>query len=271
MSIAATTHPDSDGQPGDRHCIADTRCHNYDHQARHPALLAAGRTTLCPDCLRVAERDVRQLPSDYAALEQWLPRPLSEWSDGQPKRARGELPLPLREYVLVLQRHIWWVTTAWEPVVRELDRLSDEVRRGVREGWAVQRAVTVIAPRLHQLAEVGPVDMADYPPIDDTISAPFVWGPDQRRPIAAVSPTGADGIHHLTRLHRLASAMTGLTERIRRLPGFCHACKEDEVLRQKHPLKFKHDPPVWCDNCGASQPYEDYERMMKLVVWQGAL
>lgn len=262
------TPPTSTGS-AERLCVAAERCQEYDKAKKRAALLGPGAAPLCPDCLRHAERDVRALPSDYVALEQLLPPSLGEWSDGQPKRGRGELPLPLREYVLVLQRHIWWVVTAWEPVVRELDRLSDEVRVGVREGWAIQRAVEVIAPRLEKLACVGQVDMADYPNPDDKLAGPVVWGPG-RSSIAHTAPNGTDGILHMVRLHSLARTMTGLTSPVRRLPGFCHQCKEDDVLRQHQPRQRSDDPPVWCEECGAWQPYDEYERMMKLVVWHGA-
>lgn len=254
----------------ERLCAAGDRCKGYDHVRKHAAVLGPGEPALCPDCLLTAERDVRNLPSDYAHLEQWLPKPLGEWSDGQPRMGRGELPLPLREYVLVLQRHIWWVLTAWEPVAREQGRLSDQVTVGVREGWAVQRAAYIIAPRLRMLATAGPTDMGDYPALDDSMESAVVWGPDRRYPLGHVAPTGADGVLHMVRLHYLANSMTGLTERIRHLPGFCYQCKEDDVLRQKHPKQFKHDPPVWCDQCGAWQPYDEYERMMKIVIWQVA-
>jgi hypothetical protein len=264
----------------ERLCQAGVRCRNFDHPRKRAALLDLNSPPLCPDCLRVAERDVRNLPADYVALEQLIPPSLGEWSDGQPKRGRGELPLPLREYVLVLQRHIWWVATSWEPVVRDMDRLSAEVRIGVREGWAVRRAVDVIAPRLDRLARLGPCDMADYPALDDSMESAVVWGPDRQHPdqqtaaqrhhaIDHTAPTGADGILHLTRLHSLANAMTGLTERVRRLPGTCHEC-DGEDLRQRHPRQFKDDPPVWCHDCGAWRPYDEYERMMRLLVWQGA-
>lgn len=266
-------------ESAERTCAAGERCKGFDHAKKRPALLDATSPALCPDCIRAAERDVRNLPADYVALEQLIPPSLGEWSDGQPKRGRGELPLPLREYVLVLQRNIWWVLTAWEPVARDMDRLSDEARIGVREGWAVQRAVQVIAPRLDRLAKLGPQDMADYPALDDTVESAVVWGPDRQYPsqqspdrrhlaIGHTAPTGADGILHLVRLHSLASAMTGLTERVRRLPGSCHECKEDDVLRQHHPRQFKHDPPVWCKECGAWRPYDEYERLMRLIVWQ---
>lgn len=252
----------------DRCCIAGARCCEYDRARQRAALLADPDCPLCPDCLRVAERDVRQLPYDYVDLEQLVPPSLGEWSDGQPKRGKGELPLPLRELVLVLQRHIWWVLTAWEPVVRELDHLSDEVRTGVREGWAVQRAAQMIAPRVHKLARVGPTDMADYPDFNDQIARALVWDPRLRRTIDHTTPAGADGVLHLMRLHSQARAMTGLTKRVRRLPGSCHECLQDDVLRQHEPSRAGDDPPVWCDDCGAWRPYEDYERLMRLVVWQ---
>jgi hypothetical protein len=255
-----------------RRCAAGDRCAEYDLAKRRATPLADPSVPLCPDCLRVAERDVRALPGDYAALEQWLPKPLSQWSDGQPgKRDRGEHPLPLREFVLVLQRTIWQTATAWEPVVRELDRLSDEVTAGVREGWAVQRACEVVAPRLSRLARVGPTDMADYPDPDNQLSGMVLWGPERhgvRTATELCSPTGAEGILHLRRLHWLARSVTGMSERVRKLPGFCPTCKEDDVLRQRHPRQHKHDPPVWCDDCGAWMPYDEYERLMKLIIWR---
>jgi hypothetical protein len=256
-----------------RRCAAGDRCAEYDLAKRRATLLADPSVPLCPDCLRVAEREVRALPGDYAALEQWLPKPLSQWSDGQPgKRDRGEHPLPLREFVLVLQRTIWQTATAWEPVVRELDRLSDEVTAGVREGRAVQTACTVIAPRLGRLARVGQTDMAEYPwaGADDDLPRMVLHGPE-RHGVATTtevcSPTGAGGIAHLRRLHYLARSVVGLTSPVRKLPGACHGCLRDGTLRQHQPRQRGDDPRVWCDQCDAWRPYDEYERSMRLVIW----
>lgn len=262
--------PDSTPPGADRRCQAGPRCVEYDRARQVAPLLHPDSPPLCPDCLRVAERDVRALPADYVALEQLVPPSISQWSDGAPIRSSpGELPLPVRQYILVLQRTMWWVATAWEPVVRELDQLTPERRKGVREGWALQQAVTVIAPRLPQLARVGPVDMADYPPIDETVTSAIVWGPDRTRYITHTTPTGVDGILHMRRLHSLAIAATGLTRRIRRVPGSCHECLRDGTLRQNEPAHHRDDPPVWCDVCGAWRPYDEYERLIRLLVWQG--
>lgn len=127
---------------------------------------------LCFHCLEGAERDVRALVLDYRDLEQQLPPSLGVWGDGMPRGSSGH-PLPLNEHALNLQHDIWYLTDAWDAVVRDVARLSDKPPR-TRAGWAVQQSVTVLAPRLDVLAKATGT-MWDYPGATDRCSEVPGW------------------------------------------------------------------------------------------------
>jgi hypothetical protein len=231
----------------ERTCLAGRRCRGFDHQRKHAALLADPRTPLCPDCLMVAERDVRALVFDYVDLEQHLAPSLGEWSDGQPSH-RGEPPAPMRTAVEALQREIWHATTAWARELRARSRLSEPPVRGVRDGWAVQRAVEVLAPRLELLARVEPTVV--FPTgVED--------GPQEVPGWAAVL--------QLSWLHQRARSMLGRTRRTTQVPGRCSGCGHDELFRDEP--RYSGDPcPVYCGRCNTRWTYDQYERYVGLIV-----
>lgn len=172
--------PDGEGRGG---CRAWT--------GREPAE-CDGRALLCRWCLEVAERDVRALTLDYRDLEQLLPPALGVWDDGMPRGQSS--PLPLRESILDLQTAIWWLVDAWDDVVRDAHRLSDKPAR-VRQGWAVQQCVAILAPRLHLLAEIEPVTMWTYCGHPGALDVP-----------------GWQGVLDLAQMHHRARAALRLTE-----------------------------------------------------------
>src|SRR5882672_1912207 len=96
-------------------CAAEAHCRARDEHG-HPA--ETDGPPLCFWCLEAAERDVRALVLDYRDLEQQLPPSLGVWGDGMP-HASGGHRLPLNEHALNLQHEIWWMTDAWDAVVRE--------------------------------------------------------------------------------------------------------------------------------------------------------
>jgi hypothetical protein len=198
----------------DDRCQAGDRCRMRDAQTG----LAYPQHPLCQWELEAAERDTRALVLDYRDLEQQLPPSLGSWSDGQ--RRGKSTPLPIRGHVLDLQIEIHWVTSVWADVLRDRERLSD-LPGNVRDGWAVQRAVTVLAPRLHLLAEVPPTAMWDYPtstPGDRCTEVP-----------------GWQGVLDLMSLHQRARSALGLTNALPNVAWgvLCRGCDRVSTLVQE--------------------------------------
>lgn len=169
-------------------CMAGPHCKARDEHGQP----ADDTLPLCTWCLEAAERDVRALVLDYRDLEQLLPPSLGQRGDGMPRARGDERPLPFSEHVFDLQHEIWFVTDAWDAVVRDFDRLSEKPPR-VRAGWSVQQSVSILAPRLDRLTQTSGT-MWDYPGSTDRCSEIPGW----------------QGVLDLARLHHRARAALGL-------------------------------------------------------------
>lgn len=261
-------------------CAAGEQCRAYDWAAEVPE--EAGPHALGEACLRAAEHAARALPADWRDLEQMIPKALSVWGDGQPRGGGAAPPIPLNDGVEALQRAIWWVTTAWEEVARDMHRLADAPRRRpgprvrrfvagadgavrvvqvdgrvehpsalarpMRPGPVdVVRAVRILAPRLGSLSDLPGQALHDYPLT--------VEGDGEER-------AGWQGVMDLIALHQRATAVLSLTAPIRRLPGWCGACGAQDTLRQDQPRHLGDEQPVQCGNCAALTTYDDYRAQM---------
>lgn len=235
-------------------CVAAERCRGYDRRERLAAELD-GTLPLCEACLFAGERAVPALVLDYRDLEQLLPPALGVWGDGQPQGS-GELRVPMRLAFEELQAEIHWVLTAWEQVVRERDKLSDSVTRGVRAGWAVQSAAKILQPRVGLLSGIGPVEMAGYPNLDQDES--YRW-----MGIEHAELPGWRGVLDFDRLHSRARHMLGLTaaapEPIDGVPCKNVECDEKDLYRE-----LDRDG-VFCGSCGKRYGQREYEDWVKLV------
>lgn len=232
-------------------CAAQDRCRNWDRITQQAG--DADRHALCDPCLHAAAFAVQALPRDWYALEQLLPPGARAW-DGV--RAHDGHPAPLNLAAEALQRDIWWITTAWEDVARDLHHLSPSLRG--REGPAVLRACTILGVRLGALSDVDPVPMHDYPYAD----------PDQATTLYAghtfATIPGAQGVLDLIRLHQRSAAMLGLTSPVRHLPGVCPGCGGED-LRQNQP-RFRGDEQfVYCASCDCVRSYDEYARNTGLM------
>lgn len=296
---------------GTRRCAAGDTCRDYDPTTGPPddhgqpqGAAAQARHGLCDGCLDRAEHAIRLLPHDWRDLEQQLPPALGVWGEGG--RADGrEAPVPLQLQVEALQAAIWRVSTTWEEVIRDVARLSDVDRHRpprMRRVWVatvdtilgtvqghhgihpsaalrelrpgpvdVVRAVRVLVPRLGVLADVGPVELVDYPlealvgPLYRPGREPHVRWDCVRRYRGATYATvpGWQGVLDLAALHRRATAVLGLTSPVKRLPGVC-ACGREE-LRQEAPQYLGHEPEVYCGaGCGAWWPYDEWRRQAQM-------
>jgi hypothetical protein len=226
-------------------CLADRRCRNYNFQHQRAAEVA--ETALCPDCLFAGEQAAAQLVLDYRDLARYLPKFPTQAMDGQPGGS-GEAPIPIRVNIEALQRAIWWVTTAWAEVLADLEHLSHLSKR-VRDGWAVNWACGILEPRVHKLALLGPQQLADYPLCADEDAV-------RHRSVVLAEITGAQGILDLMWLHDRARSWLGLTKRVKHLPGRCQQkhCARDELQQ------VEGSDTVYCNRCGHTMPYDDYER-----------
>lgn len=221
--------PDSEGRGG---------CRAFD--GRQPAE-CDGKAALCQWCIEVCERDVRALTLDYRDLEQLLPPALGVWGDGMPRGQSS--PLPLRESILDLQMQIHWLTDAWDDVVRDVDRLSEKPHR-VRQGWAVQQSVSILAPRLRLLAEIESVTMWSYPGHE-----------------GAVDVAGWQGVLDLAQLHHRARSALGLTSP---MPEHCQAvvCRDCDL---KLLYRIPGEDSIRCDGCGLYYSGDEYAAWTALL------
>lgn len=221
------------------YCRNGDRCKAFDPAAKHPGHVLGG-DTLCDPCLASAERDVRALVYDWLDLAQLQEPSLSQAPADSPGGGK-EPPMPLNGGAEALQAEIVHVLSTWEAEVRAAAGLPEPAAR-VRAGRAVQRAVTVLAPRMRMLSRIAP-------------TAVFPTGcEDEPRDVA-----GWEAVHHLQRLHGRARGMLGRTRRTRRLPGSCPDCYSD--LYQDEPRYRDDECPVRCgDNqCGRQWTYDDYQ------------
>lgn len=260
-------------------CEAGDRCRAYDPQKKQ----AFPEAPLCSYCLDSAERDVRALVLDYRDLEQHLPPSLGQWGDGQPRGRSTALPLSV--HVLDLQVEIHWLTDAWDDVIRERERLSEKPSR-VRSGWAVQQAVSILAPRLHVLAGIGPQPMWDYPGTSEVCPA-FTSHPvlnsstvltvscsqGDGRPCGVCGGTGRvatsteqpgwQGVLDLSRLHQRARSALGLTapkkEHCAGIP-----CRNPEC-DLKLLFRIPGTDEVRCDACSMWYDADAYRSWVALV------
>jgi len=231
-------------------CLAAEHCRTYDKTTN--AAGTAERGPLCDADLAHAASGIAMLVHDYRDLEQLIPRPLGQRSDGQPGRG-GEAPIPLRLDVEALQREIWWLATAWAEVLADRHRLSDPPLR-IRAGFAVEWAVRILRPRVEQLARITNVQMASYPRPDDATT--------RFRSVTLTYVPGAQGVLDLSRAHQRARSVLGLTEPIYELPG---KCRSRGCGRPQLRVKDGSDT-VWCDYCGSVMTRDDYDRYGNLFL-----
>lgn len=240
----------------DRQCISGTRCKGYDPLTKHPAW-TDGRCPFCDGCLDYAGRDVRTLLYDWLDLEQQQLPVLSQALNTQPG-GRRDPPMPLRGEPEALQREIHHVLTTWETEVRNAAGLPD-LPTPPLHGKAVQRAVTVLEPRMRVLASLPPT--AVYPTGCEDPPAELA---------------GWEAVHHLQRLRSRARGMLGWTHRSRWVPGDCWTCDgrdadvKDGPLYRAEPRYEEDDCRVYCDRCGQHRSEADYDTYLLSLRWPGA-
>jgi len=194
---------------------------------------------LCDGCLRAGEAAVAGLVLDYVDLEQHIAAPRGAVEHVSGTRAP---PIPLALGVEALQREIWLITVTWAEVLVDVDRLAELPGR-VRDGYAVQWAAAIIAPRVGRLAALPPTTVMPY-------------GPDGE----AAEHTGAEGLLAMVALHGRVRAALGLTRLVHELPGECRSCGQPFLRRENG------SDEIFCAGCfawwGSSDDYHAYAELV---------
>ncbi|MET0416038.1 MAG: hypothetical protein ABW022_08460 [Actinoplanes sp.] len=259
--------------PQDGYCRSGPACKMHDGVNPYPTPRA-----LCDGCLSAAEPDVRGLVFDYLDLAQLQEPSMSQAINQRVSGGATEAPMPLAGHVDELQAEIVHALSVWEYELRTACRLSDPgtyaplwrttvydhirlqydtpVTTKARGGHLVQRAVSVVAPRLDRLAA-----------LPDTLVCPT--GVEDE----PVHMAGWEAVHQLQMLHRRARAALGRTTRRFWIPGECWACAAhplrgvDGPLYRSEPRHHEDPMEVHCSPCGATRPYPDYETYMSTLLW----
>lgn len=215
-------------------CLFADECDSYHHG---PAF-TDGRN-LCRECERGTARDIGLLVYDFVDLSQLTPRERTA-PEVRIARARAGSQLPLSLRILTVRDNIVDLLTHWERVLAT-GAVTWRPSEPVRDGYAVQRAVGVVAPQVDRVAGV---DLRAYP--------------DQPTHL----DVGVLGLLELRTLHRRAAAYTALTARVVGLPGEC----PDRTCRARRLTRREGGGTVSCGRCGGRWAYEDYQRYVTLRV-----
>jgi len=229
-------------------CAFGSHCRAPQRQPLDPTHYAP----LCPTCLDHAAVDIRRLLFDYLDLAQ-LQYPTLTHNLHRVVTAPRSTPhshMPIKPAPEALQAEILHTVTTWEVALCRHVGLPEPDTR-VRRGMAVQRATTLLAARVDELACVAPIKVRPTGCEDEPVQM-----------------AGWEAIAHMQALHHRARSMLGLTQRIRILPGTCPHCHTGQ-LAQDEP-RYVGDPcDVRCLNCGINVPYEHYEQWVSAVLFGG--
>jgi hypothetical protein len=244
------------------YCASSTLAHDENGgQVRVP--FRGPRAFCSPDRGKI-ETALAELPRLYAALAAEL---------GQPAQGTGATrspfgpKVPLRVGIDALMRLYAEVLTSWHERVAAVARLTPPPEQ-VRAGWAIARAVDVIAPRLDALLalEAEPMrravshrELELLGDVDGIVRPGYV----------AIMPdlSGADAGLEILALHRRSRAILGETrERPVELLGVpCRECDYLSLRRAELPSDPDEDAP-WseCSECGAVMDEAEYREWVAL-------
>lgn len=256
-------------------CRSDQHCKAHDGRNAQPT-----SQPLCRACLDAACLDIRALVYDYLDLAQLHETSMSQAASEKTSGGEHESPTLLADHVEALQAEIVHVLSVWEHALRADGRLSnprtfaplwrntvyDRINlftrgtglRKARSGAIVQRAVSIIGPRLERLAALTPITVCPSGIEDD----PVVM-------------SGWEAVHQLQSLHARARGFLGRTTRKFWIPGDCWAqtCGarpkpgEDGPLYRSEPRRFEDPMEVHCARCGGTRSYADYEHVLVKLQW----
>ena len=222
----------------------------------------AERTPLCDGHISAAERAVRLLVLDYGDLTDHLAKSLGVWGEGLPM-GTADLPVPIRLDVEALQRHIYLLTVGWARLVAIRCGLShppvSNNGRVRHDGRGVSWAVMILQARVDVLARLEPVPAHRYPQLEARVErgAP--------RPVPPASVCGAQGALDLVATHDWARAVLGLTNLVRKLPGYCQHHDRATGHCSRRLFQDNGSDTVYCE-AGHRMTRDDYERYGNLFL-----
>lgn len=258
-------HPDNDGL---RACAQGIFCASStlacDENGQEVRVPSRGPRAFCSPDRGKIETALAELPRLYAALAAELGRPAQ--GTGTTRSPFGP-KIPLRAGIDALMRQYHEVLISWHERTAAVASLAP-LPEQVRPGWAIARAVDVLAPRLDVLLalEAEPVrravshrDLELLGDIDGIVRPGY----------AAITPdlSGADAGLEILALHRRSRAVLGETrERPVELLGVpCRECDYLALRRAELPSDPDEDAP-WseCSSCGALMSEPEYREWTAL-------
>ncbi|MCP2168119.1 hypothetical protein [Goodfellowiella coeruleoviolacea] len=219
---------------------------------------------LCPDCERVVEAAIAQLPEDYVRLSLRLGRSGGA-GGGTPVACTPEVQAPLNLHVEALMAEMCRETSTWAESVAEVHGRRRDTQRDARTrpGVLLQGAAQFLVYAMpaflalrnaeHLVWQDGhlePDPKGDKRMRLDGQLVPARWV-DGR--LEATERDGLDGALLLLELHRRATALLGQTKKTRRLPEPCSACGLQSLVHADGA------DTVECRNCAVVITWDDYQ------------
>lgn len=220
-------------------CVLGAVCSVYDPQLRLAGLTYSN--PMCDGCRQRGARELNLLRYDYVDLSQLIPKP-PVVSDTKIFRPDPESSPPLSMAVWGLRSElVHLVCTAERELRRHQDDLKHFVEMPVREGFAVDRAVSYLRHRIDLLPLMPPTEA--------------VWDCDD--PARSVL-SGPDVILCVGALHRRSRRLCGLDSRTICVPGHCPQCEVPSLRRADD------DPAlIWCVHCRVRLTNDQYVAAMR--------
>jgi hypothetical protein len=196
---------------------------------------------LCNTCTRHVERTIAELPIDYVSLNTILGKGATV--GGEPVRMTKELPVPIRLHIEALQRAMVYEVDLWATSVASAMRVQWNPPGGVRPGWRLDRACSLLATSLDTF-----LDLRD--------EKHTVWEYGHRY---AIARDGVDGALTMLRLHHRARVFLGATKLVHQLPVPCPRCEAMALEREDG------SDCIECRECNRPYTWTEYEHLCLIL------
>lgn len=222
-------------------CVLDSNCSVFDAALKLPG--HSDRTAICEGCHNRMHSELNLLRYDYVDLSQLVAR-ADGHSDTKISRPKPESVPPIDMGIFTLRGQIAYTLMITDRSVREY--LGERQQSGeltVREGFAVDRSIRYLQPRVYELGEM-----------------PATWHHWDMTGEHATELTGPQAMLLLSALHRKARRACGLEARSIAVPGYCGSCQAPALMRAD-------DNPerIWCRQCRATVTSSEYLAQQRMV------